>query len=129
MLIPITSMFAGSLGLLMFTLAFAVVLRRVKDGHSWGDGAQMTLTRAIRSHGNLIEYAPFFLILLALLELQQAASTWLSILGTVFICARLLYVVYFALKQTLPLRILGFWGSAGPIAAASLWLLILQSPG
>ena len=35
---------------------------------------EQTLERAIRGHGNLIEYAPLFLILMLILELNGAST-------------------------------------------------------
>ena len=38
---------------------------------------QRVFDRAIRGHGNLIEYAPLFLILMLALELSDASKYWL----------------------------------------------------
>ncbi|MEO0679422.1 MAG: MAPEG family protein, partial [Pseudomonadota bacterium] len=45
-------------------------------GVSLGDGGDLRLQRRTRAQGNLVEYAPLFLILLALAEMQGAAG-WL----------------------------------------------------
>ena len=43
----------------------------------------------MRAHANFIEYAPFFLILLGLIEAASGSETWLWGAGMVFILARL----------------------------------------
>ena len=43
------------------------------------------LERAIRGHGNLIEYAPLFLILMLTLELSDASVTLLYMSGIIFL--------------------------------------------
>ncbi len=55
-----------------------------------------TLARAIRGHGNLIEYAPLFLILMLIAELNQASSVLLHISGTIFTLGRFMHGIVFS---------------------------------
>ena len=122
--LPVTTFTAAILALLVFGLAVYTMAQRVVHDQSWGDGGDPTMRLAIRAHGNLVEYAPIFVILMALLELRGADPTWLAVMASVFVFARVVYVAYSLVAQKLPLRILGFWGSAAPIAAGGVWLLM-----
>ena len=66
------------------------------------------LERAIRGHGNLIEYAPLFLILMLTLELSDASVTLLYIAGIIFSLGRLMHGIAFSfMKKNVFLRIGG----------------------
>ena len=76
------------------------------------------LERAIRGHGNLIEYAPLFLILMLALELSDASKTLLYACGIIFTLGRLMHGIAFSfMKKNGYLRIggmsltfIGFFG-------------------
>ena len=57
------------------------------------------LERAIRGHGNLIEYAPLFLILMLTLELSDASVTLLYIAGIIFSLGRLMHGIAFSFMR------------------------------
>ena len=85
------------------------------------------LERAIRGHGNLIEYAPLFLILMLALELSDASKTLLYACGTIFTLGRLMHGTAFSfMKKNGYLRIGGmsltFIGFLGLIFPA-LWTI------
>ena len=66
------------------------------------------LERAIRGHGNLIEYAPLFLMLMLTLELSDASVTLLYIAGIIFSLGRLMHGIAFSfMKKNVFLRIGG----------------------
>lgn len=66
------------------------------------------LERAIRGHGNLIEYAPLFLILMLALELSDASVTLLYISGIIFSLGRFMHGIAFSfMKKNVFLRIGG----------------------
>ena len=88
----------------------------------------LELERAIRGHGNLIEYAPLFLILMLLLELTGASETFLYICGTVFTVGRFMHGIAFSfMKKNGLLRIGGmtltFLGLISLIVSAFLKIL------
>ena len=64
----ITLLYASLLGLLQVTLAYKVGSSRLKTNTLLGDGNQSEVLQKVRAHGNLTEYVPIFLILLALIE-------------------------------------------------------------
>ena len=84
---------------------------------------QRVLDRAIRGHGNLIEYAPLFLILMLALELSDASKYWLYFNGSIFTMGRLMHGVVFAFMKPNPFMriggmILTFMGFLGLMASA-----------
>ena len=84
---------------------------------------QRVLDRAIRGHGNLIEYAPLFLILMLALELSDASKYWLYFNGSIFTIGRLMHGVVFAFMKPNPFMriggmILTFMSFLGLIASA-----------
>ena len=105
----ITGLYAALIGLLAVALAARVVRLRRQYKIGIGDGGQPVLARAIRAHGNLIEYAPLLLLLLLIAELSHAlTATWLHAAGTLIVASRALHA--FALTRgsgTSPARSLG----------------------
>ena len=67
-----------------------------------------TLYRAVRGHGNLIEYAPLFLILMLIAELSGLASAYLHSGGIIFTIGRLMHGIVFSfMKPNMILRVGG----------------------
>ncbi|MFM8270450.1 MAG: MAPEG family protein [Pseudomonadota bacterium] len=70
----ITLILSSIMGLMCVWLALQVVKNRRKHQISLGDGGIDELARAIRAHGNFIEYVPLSLILLGMSELNHAPT-------------------------------------------------------
>lgn len=87
----ISGLYAGLTGLLLLLLSAIVVSVRVKTKVGIGDGQQPPLVAAMRAQGNLIEYAPLVLLLLAMAEAAQLNATYLHVLGIVWIVGRVLH--------------------------------------
>lgn len=85
MILTITLTIAAALALLDVGLAMRISRLRM-GGHAAGHAP---LDVRMRAQANLVEYAPFFLILLALIELAGASPFWLWIAGVAFVLARL----------------------------------------
>ena len=65
------------------------------------------LQRAIRAHGNLIENAPLFLILLFLCELNKLDPFYLHAAGIFFILGRLMHGIGFGFMLHSPILRIG----------------------
>jgi uncharacterized membrane protein YecN with MAPEG domain len=91
MLLSITPLYAGLLGLLYFALTFRVVTHRTgKGAPSLGDGGNPVMLRAIRGHGNFNEYVPLILLMMAMLEVGGVYSPWvLHAIGLTLLIARI----------------------------------------
>ena len=69
---------------------------------SFNNYGEQTLTRAIRAQGNLIEYAPIFLILIFIAEYNGAHPHMLYMTGTIFIISRLMHGIAFGFMKYSP---------------------------
>ncbi|KZX61264.1 MULTISPECIES: MAPEG family protein [unclassified Alcanivorax] len=89
--LPITALYAALSGFLIIALAANVVRLRLAKKVSLGDGGHKDVSRAIRAHGNTIEYLPLALILMALLEINGGGSTALHSYGILLVGGRVVY--------------------------------------
>ena len=109
----VTLTFAAVLSLFMIVLSFRVLDLRgspvTKSFHKPNRKIDPNdLERAIRGHGNLIEYAPLFLILMLALELSDASATLLYMSGIIFTLGRFMHGIAFSfIKKNIFLRIGG----------------------
>ena len=93
MSLSITGFYAGLLALLFIVLSINVIRMRLKFKVGTGDGEQEPLIKAIRVHGNFIEYVPLTLILLAAFEFSGGNALWLHILGGALFVSRILHAM------------------------------------
>lgn len=105
-ILPVTTLFVCANTLLLVGLAMLVVHHRIANQVALGGAGIEALERAIRTHANLIEYAPLALILLGLLEVNGLPGWQLLVLGGVFTVARLSHA-HGMLTATLPTRSAG----------------------
>lgn len=84
----ITAATATALSLLLLALSVDIISRRMALRASFGDGGDHGLIAAIRAHGNLTEYLPIGLALIALLEINAAHPLALSIVAALFVVVR-----------------------------------------
>ena len=89
--LPITALYAALSGFLIIALAANVVRLRLAKKVSLGDGGHKDVSRAIRAHGNTIEYLTLALILMALLEINGGSSTALHSYGILLVGGRVVY--------------------------------------
>jgi uncharacterized membrane protein YecN with MAPEG domain len=127
MIFHVTALYAALLGLLTLVLAAMVSMQRAKYKQSISDGGHPDLSLAIRRHGNLIEYLPLFLILLGLCEARGMSTTWLHVLGIVFLLSRIAHVVgLHPTNGVTPARGIAVIGTDLAILATILYLLWTQ---
>lgn len=91
MSVPITTLYASLLGLLLIALAVPVIRLRRVNRIGVGDGGNQDLLRAIRVHGNAVEHVPIALILMLVYELNQGSPAVLHAYGGLFFLARALH--------------------------------------
>lgn len=87
--LPITTLLAITLLAWLLVLSWRVIRFRQSGGASLGDGGDKALQRRIRAHANLTEYAPMFVVLIAVLELQRGDAVVLALLSVAFLLGRL----------------------------------------
>jgi uncharacterized membrane protein YecN with MAPEG domain len=114
---------------LLLWLAVGVARQRIAAKVSLGDGGVPALQRAIRVHGNAVEYVPITLILLVCLELAGAAAPWLHGLGVALSLARVLHA--YGLGKSSGLSFGRYWGIAATWATigTAILLLLVQVAG
>jgi len=125
--LPITAIYAALSAFLVIALAANVVRYRLSKHVSLGDGGHKDVTRAIRAHGNTVEYVPLALILMALLELNGASDMAMHIYGITLVAGRALYgygMLFPKPSANLP-RQIGVVTSWLVILAAGVQLLII----
>ena len=115
---------------LTLMLALNVTRIRVKLGVGIGSGESEQLDRAIRAHGNNIEYTPLALLGLTILTLTDLSNMFIHILGGGLLLGRILHSVGIQNTETaLPLpRVIGnviTWGIFFSIAL----LLVVRGVG
>jgi uncharacterized membrane protein YecN with MAPEG domain len=85
----ITGIYAGLCGLLLTVLYVRVSQRRLAVKIGVGTGGDAEREQRVRAHGNLIEAAPFVLILLYLVERTALDPIFIHAFGATFLLARL----------------------------------------
>jgi uncharacterized membrane protein YecN with MAPEG domain len=90
-ILPITLTIAAAAALLNLWLGSRVSRVRMAAKVLTGDGGHPLLTARMRAHANYVEYTPFVLILLALVELARGAQLWLWAVAIVYILGRILH--------------------------------------
>ena len=100
--LPITSLVTALVASVLVALSLYVSFRRIKVQVQTGYGGDDPLRRRARAQGNFIEYAPIFLLLLALNEAGGAATPLLWTLSGLFGLGRLFHVTGM-LRNVLPL--------------------------
>lgn len=88
----ITPIYASILTLILICLSMGITNLRKKHHVGLGDGGHEDLIRAIRSHGNFIETAPWGIFLIFLVEYQDGNVYLLHSLGMLLVAGRLLHI-------------------------------------
>ena len=121
--LPITLTMAGAATLVNVWLANRVGQVRRAAKVSVGDGGNDALSRRMRAQANFVEYTPFFLILLALVELATGSATWLWGVGAVYILARLAHA--FGMDRGMRLRMTGIVLTMLILVGLAIYALVL----
>ncbi|MEL7149981.1 MAG: MAPEG family protein [Pseudomonadota bacterium] len=124
----LTANYAALLAVFYVAMSAYVIAIRARTDISVGDGGNMQMLLAIRRHGNMIEYVPFAVLLMALAEGLGAGAIWLHITGILLITGRLLHPVGLRISEKPPVaRVVGTLSTfaaillpAAAILAASL---------
>lgn len=116
MTFALTGIYAALLMIVMLVLSIKVSMHRFKTGISILHGGDLALAQTIRHHGNMIEYVPMALILMAIAEAQGAGTTYLHAIGVILLLSRIIHP--FGLKHdnaNNPFRAVGHFGTVAAI--------------
>ena len=123
----LTLFYASSLTILALILSFLTGRQRFKTETNLGLGDDFGMLQITRAHGNLIENALFFLILMFLLEtVAEVPSVSLMVLGDIFLLARIAHAYGITRPEAKSIfRMLGTLGSIIVLSVQSIWGLII----
>ena len=125
--LPITLTIAAGAALINIWLGTRVSRLRLRDKVSVGDAGNQAIINRMRAQANFVEYTPFFLVLLATVELAAGSETWLWAVGVLYILGRLLHP--FGLDRPAPnrLRMIGIAITWLVLAGLAAYALVLAS--
>ena len=123
LVLPITLTMAGAATLVNIWLARRVGQVRVAERISIGDGGNDALARRMRAQANFVEYTPFFLILLALIELAVGSALWLWAVGGVYMIGRLIHA--FGMDGRTRLRTIGILTTMTILFGLAVYALVI----
>lgn len=126
---PITALYAGLLTFLLLVLSFRVIGVRRSAKVEIGDGANHQLLRRVRVHANFVEYTPYAIILIALLESLKAPGLVLHALGATLLAGRVIHA--YALSQSphiMWMRVAGMMLTFMVLGAAAVGCITLSLP-
>lgn len=123
----LTLFYASSLTVLALILSFLTGRQRFKTETNLGLGDDFGMLQITRAHGNLIENALFFLILMFLLEtVAEVSSVSLMVMGDIFLLARIAHAYGITRPEAKSIfRMLGTLGSIIVLSVQSIWGLII----
>lgn len=121
---PISLTLLAAVGILYIIFGVIVGLARGKAKTSIGPGEDRNLMLAIRAHGNLTEWAPVALMLIAAMEYLGGSSMLVGATASVYFIARILHSVGI-LRETEkphPFRFIGAIGNLLTIVWSSIYV-------
>ncbi|MBT8148343.1 MAG: glutathione S-transferase [Pseudomonadales bacterium] len=123
--LTITALYAALLGLLFIPFTARVGIYRARNQINLGDGGDPELLKRIRGQANFVETVPLALLLIALMELAGASTTWLHVLGILLVTGRIAhYLQITGFVQPLLFRGGGMGATIFVYLAGSVWLLL-----
>jgi uncharacterized membrane protein YecN with MAPEG domain len=123
--LAITLTTAAAAALINIWIAARIGTLRRRFGIVIGDGGNPALIARMRAHSNFVEYAPFFLILLGLVELAVGQSPWLWVAAIAFILGRILHVFGMDRQTVNPLRNAGIGLSLLSLLALAIYAIAI----
>lgn len=128
---PITLTLVAFIGLLYLAFGVNVGIVRARTKTLLGPGDDPKLMRAIRAHGNLAEWAPIAILLIAAMEYSEAPTVMVAGLAGAYAFARICHGIGLIREYgpPHPLRAVGAftnilvvtWGSVYVLANAGLF--------
>ncbi|WP_067738896.1 MAPEG family protein [Novosphingobium naphthalenivorans] len=108
MILQTTLSLAAAAAVMNVWLAFRAGKLRYNAKILHGDGGNPLLMQRMRAQANFVENTPFVLFLVAAIEMTGKGGTWLAIVGSVYLLARISHAFGMDRDDTNPLRAVGF---------------------
>ena len=116
---------AALLAVFFVAMSAYVIATRARTNISIGDGCNPQMLLAIRRHGNMAEYLPFAVLLMALAEGLGASAIWLHASGLLLIASRVLHPIGLSLAEGTPItRVAGTLGTFAAILLPAVAILL-----
>jgi uncharacterized protein len=129
-MLPVSLTFAGALALVALWLAYRVIRVRMKAEVLVGDGGHPLLIARMRAQANFVEYTPFVLILMVLIEMAGGSAWGLRTVGALYVVARVLHAFGMDRATTpAPLRSIGACATWLILLLLAFWAIWLASHG
>ena len=120
--LPISLTFAGAFALLNLWLAYRCVRIRLNGRGGVGDLGIPVLLARMRAHANFVEYTPFVLILMALLEYSGGSAELLKGSGIVYLLARVIHA--FGIERPrFTMQLIGALGTWIVLLVLAIWAI------
>ncbi|MDJ0638377.1 MAG: MAPEG family protein [Paracoccaceae bacterium] len=121
----LTATYAAVLAIFYVAMSAYVIATRVRTHVNLGDGGNPQMLLAIRRHGNMAEYVPFALLLMALAEILGAGTIWLHATGILLIAGRFLHPFGLTLAEGTPAsRVIGTLATFAAIIAPAAAIFV-----
>ena len=91
MSLTVTPLYAAILAVIYIAMSFYVIVTRARTDVLVGDGGNIDMLVAMRRHGNMAEYMPFAVLMMALGELMGLGAAWLHVAGVALVAGRLVH--------------------------------------
>ena len=124
--LPITTLYGAVFALLLIPITIRVGLHRDHIRVFFLHGDDEALLRLIRSHANFLEYVPFGLILIALVEINGASVAFLHGLAGTLLVSRIMHYVTLNTNPIAVTRQISMFGTIMVFLVSSGWLLLTR---
>lgn len=120
----ITATYAAVLAFFYVAMSFYVIATRARTDTLLGDGDNIDMLVAMRRHGNLAEYMPFAILMMALAEILGMGATWLHVSGIALVAGRVIHPFGVAAKSPLAPRVIGVLATFAAMLIPAVSILI-----
>ncbi|USI74150.1 MAPEG family protein [Sphingomonas morindae] len=126
-MLPVSLTLAAALGLLSLWLAFRLSRMRMAGKVMIGDGGDPRLAARMRAHANFVEYSPFVLALVVLIELAGAPRRALWLVAALYVVARVAHAFGMDNPRRNAARAGGALVTWLVLLGLSLWAIVIAS--
>ena len=117
----ITALYAGPLAILLLVLSARVITYRRANQLGLGDHGDKSLLKRMRAQANCAEYVPIGVLMMLLVELQDAPALLVHVIGLMLLIGRLMHGFGFsASPPRMNLRVGGMMLTLISIAVAAV---------
>ena len=92
----ITALYAGPLAILLIALSARVITYRRANKLGLGDHGDKSLLKRMRAQANCAEYVPIGVLMMLLVELQDAPALLVHVIGMLLLIGRLMHGIGFS---------------------------------